>query len=112
MSLATFRCTCRAIFETIEDRDAHCNEEELKRQRLEHDLRRHLEQSLAHSKTEGNERTADPNHGELPDVLAKHKDRNGYHCPRQGCTVFPATKPSGLREHYGTRKKAKQKVAA
>lgn len=103
-----FRCTCLATFASSEERDAHFKEEEAKRLRqrqLAFDLQQYLGQSLSHSNAEDDIfLAADPSQTVQHNPLTKHKDRNGYHCPRENCFVKPVEKLPVFREHYGTRK--------
>ncbi|KAI1249783.1 hypothetical protein MGN70_009397 [Eutypa lata] len=89
-------------------RDEHLKEEATKRlqqRQLASTLQQHFEQSLTHSRAEDdatfNVNSLNPSQ---PSPISKHKDRDGYHCPREDCYVRPAAKLPGFREHYGTRK--------
>lgn len=103
-----FSCTCRANFASSEERDAHLKEEEtkrLKQRQIAFDLQQYSGQSLSHSNAEDDIfLAADSLKKAQNNPLAKHKGRNGYHCPRENCYVKCAGKLPGFREHYGTRK--------
>ncbi|CAH0018680.1 unnamed protein product [Clonostachys rhizophaga] len=106
-----FRCTCLATFACSEERDGHFKEEQtkqLQQRQLVFDLQQHLQQSLSHSKAEENDVLRVPEPMSQYESLAKHKDRDGYHCPRDDCFVKPAEKLTGFRAHYGTHVKLKR----
>ncbi|KAK5636814.1 hypothetical protein RRF57_012526 [Xylaria bambusicola] len=121
MSDSSFSCTCSAAFANDNDLEAHLREwrsATFQDRQLVLSLRQRLEQTLSHSRAEDDailgcqgmapsdddgeattdaaKRTSNP--------LAKHKNREGYHCPYEECKIKPVRKLAGLRDHYGTRK--------
>lgn len=109
-----FLCSCSSFFRSEEDRDTHLREERdkyLHGQQLKSSILQSIEGYLSHSKAENLEVLGEQNnttsqrfttHDEQS--LAKHKNTQGFLCPREECDSQPVYKLAGLRNHYGTRK--------
>lgn len=107
------RCTCSAIFPDSAALNVHLKENEnarLKGRQLICELQQHLEECLSHSKAEdGDVLEATGGSNTYQDAsLRKHKDRDGFRCPRENCNVKPVDKLPAFRAHYGTRMIAPQ----
>ncbi|KAM0808391.1 putative C2H2-type domain-containing protein [Seiridium cardinale] len=103
MSALAFRCTCKAVFASIDELDLHLQAEQTRKiQDRDFTTRivQRFEQYLSHAKAEDEDTTSDDDIATV-DVLQKHQDEHGYHCPYEGCDQGPVKKLAVFREHYG-----------